>query len=174
MPGASVRHPLTMKLATRLALAIFMAATLTSRADDGIDADARRVASRFVQLTGSEDNALALVLALRHGSAVQLVQPDAEAGALPETASVEIPTGPMPWNDVRIALLHAQDVLLRVGLTRPTPSAVQAALLGGEVMGADGNRTALRGVLQMRVDGMSWVDIARVTSPSAPPAFLGR
>lgn len=163
-----------MKLATRLILATIMVATLPARADDGMDAEARRVASRFVQLTGSEDNALALVLALRHGSPVQLVQPDSGGSALPETVMVETPTGPMPWNDVRIALLHAQDVLLRAGLTRPTPTAVQAALLGGELATVDGQRVVLRGVLQMRVDGLSWVDIARVTSPSSPPAFLGR
>jgi hypothetical protein len=157
-----------MKLATHLALAIFMVATLPARADDGIDAEARRVASRFVQLAGSEDNALALVLALRHGSPVQLVQPDDDATTLPETVCVETPTAPMAWNDVRIALLHAQDMLLRAGLTRPPPAAVQAALLGGEIVASDGHRVMLRGVLQMRVDGLTWVDIARVTAPETP------
>ena len=156
-----------MKLALHLALALLMTATLaTGRADDGPDAEATRIATRFVSLAGSEDNAIALALALHHGKPVQLV---ADLGdALPETITVQTPTGPMSWHDVRIALLHAQDVLLRAGFTRPPPGAVQVALVGGELETPSQGRVALRGVLQMRVEGLSWVDIARVTSPSAP------
>src|SRR3954471_6299730 len=52
----ATRHPLSMKLAARIALAIFMVAMLPALADDGIDAEGRRVASRFVKLAGSEYN----------------------------------------------------------------------------------------------------------------------
>lgn len=164
-----------MKLAFQLALALCMTAMLsTAAAQDALDPEAQRVASRFVQLAGSEDNALALVLALRYGAPVQLVD-DATAGALPDAITLETPTGPMPWQDVRIALLHAQDVLLRAGFTRPTPAALHVALAGGELDSPDQGHLVVRGVLQMRVDGLSWVDIARLTSPaSPPPAFLGR
>ena len=165
-----------MKLALRLALALLMAATLaTGKAEDALDPEALRVATRFVKLAGSEDNALALALALHHGKPVQLVADGSHEGALPDSITVETPTGPMPWHDVRIALLHAQDVLLRAGFTRPTPGAVQVALVGGELDSPTQGRIVVRGVLQMRVEGLSWVDIARVTSPSAPqPAVLGR
>ena len=164
-----------MKLARQLALALLMTATLaTGRADDALDPEAQRVATRFVKLAGSEDNALALALALHHGKPVQLLVAT-DDGALPEAIVVETPTGPMSWHDVRIALLHAQDVLLQAGFTRPPPAAVQAALVGGELVTASHHRVIVRGVLQMRVEGLSWVDIARVTSPSAPqPGFLGR
>jgi hypothetical protein len=164
-----------MKLAARLALALIMAATSTgSRADDVFDAEAHRIAIRFVQLAGSEDNAVALVLALHHGVAVRLVEED-DPDRLPETIALEVPTGPMPWNEVRIALLHAQDVLLHAGVMRPHGAQLQAALVGGEVLGADGKPIALRGILRMRADGVSWVDIARVSSPpNTSPAFLGR
>jgi len=164
-----------MKLAPRLALALLMAATLaTGKAEDALDPEALRIASRFVKLAGTEDNALALALALHHGKPVQLVAEGDESAALPEAITVETPTGPMAWHDVRIALLHAQDVLLRAGFTRPPPTAVQVALIGGELDSPQGH-FIVRGVLQMRVEGLSWVDIARVTSPSAPaPAFLGR
>ena len=164
-----------MKLAPRLALALLMAATLaTGKAEDALDPEALRIATRFVKLAGSEDNAVALALALHHGKPVQLLAEGDETGALPEAITVETPTGPMSWHDVRIALLHAQDVLLRAGYTRPPPGAVQVALVGGELDGPQGH-LVVRGVLQMRVEGLSWVDIARVTSPSsAAPAFLGR
>lgn len=164
-----------MKLATHAAFALIMAATIPhSRADDVRDAEAQRIATRFVQLAGSEDNAVALVLALHHGVPVQLVE-EGDAEALPETVALDVPTGPMPWNDVRIALLHAQDVLLHAGHTRPHAAALQAALVGGEILGLDGKPLALRGVLRMRADGLTWVDIARITSPpNTSPAFLGR
>jgi len=165
-----------MKLALHLALALFMTAMpVTGKADDALDPEAMRVATRFLKLAGSEENALALALALHHGKPVQLVADAVDERALPESIIVETPTGPMPWHDVRIALLHAQDVLLRAGFTRPTPDALQVALVGGELRSPTHGRIVVRGVLQMRVDGLSWVDIARVTSPSSPPpAFLGR
>jgi hypothetical protein len=164
-----------MKLALHLAFALLMTAMPSNgRAADVLDAEAQRVAARFVKLAGSGDNAVALALALHHGVPVQIVAAR-DDDALPDAITVETPTGPMSWHDVRIALLHAQDVLLRAGITRATPAALQAALVGGEVDSPSQGRIVVRGVLQMRVEGLSWVDIARVTSPSAPqPAFLGR
>lgn len=164
-----------MKLVLHLALALLMTATLAiGHADDGVDPEALRVAARFLKLAGSEDNALALALALHHGKPVQLLAETADA-ALPDAITVQTPTGPMSWHDVRIALLHAQDVLLRAGFTRPPPAAVQVALVGGDLESPALGHVVVRGVLQMRVEGLSWVDIARVTSPSAPqPDFPSR
>jgi hypothetical protein len=164
-----------MKLALNLAFALIMAAMpLFARADDAGDTEARRIATRFVQLAGSEDNAVALVLAIHHGLAVQLVQ-DVAPATLPLTITLEPPTGPMPWNDVRIALLHAQDLLLHAGYTRPDVDNVQAALTGGEILDAAGHGIVFRGILNMRAEGMTWVDIARATAPAnTSPAFLAR
>ena len=136
--------------------------------------EARRIASRFTQLAGSDENALALVLALRNGVPVQLMRASAnadESEALPDVISLEVPTGPMPWKDVRVSLLHAQDILVHAGLTRPDLEDVHAALVGGVVHTADGRVATLRGVLNMRVDGLTWVDIARVSAyPDNLPA----
>ena len=164
-----------MKLALNLAFALVMAAMpFFVRADDAGDAEARRIATRFVQLAGSEDNAVALVLALHHGLPVQLLQ-DVAPSTLPLAVTVEPPTGAMPWNDVRVALLHAQDLLLHAGYTRPDIDQLQAALTGGEILGSSGQAIDFRGVLNMRAEGMTWVDIARATAPAnTSPAFLAR
>lgn len=165
-----------MKLCRAIAFALFMMATsMTSPAqprDAEPEPEARRIASRFVKLAGSEENALALVLALRHGLPVQLF-PDGEGHAPAEAICIEIDAASLPWNEVRITLLHVQDVLVRAGHTRPHLDQVRAALLGGEVTLPDGRPVALRGVLPMRNDGLSWVDVARESAPlpfAPPPA----
>jgi hypothetical protein len=164
-----------MKLIASLALALSMAMTLPLARADGMDeAEARRMATRFSQLAGSEENAVALVLALRTGNAVRLVEERSSAG-LPETVSLALPTAPMPWSDVRIALLHAQDLLVHAGHTRPGVAQLQAALLGGEILDSEGRRVNFRGVLCLRAEGMTWIEIARATAPAnTSPAFLGR
>ncbi|HET7730801.1 MAG TPA: hypothetical protein VFK48_12280 [Usitatibacter sp.] len=131
-----------------------------------VQMDAEKIAARFVQLAGSQENALALVLALRTASPVRLVSAHEEVDRLPEVVGLEPPTAPMALNDVRISLLHAQDTLVRAGIIRPTPEQVHAALVGGEVTNPEGVSTLVRGVLQMRAEGLSWVDIARQTTPA--------
>jgi hypothetical protein len=163
-----------MKLCLRIALGLsMMVMTASSQAQPhDPEPEARKIATRFVKLTGSEDNALALVLALRHGVPVQLFPAEANHARTLEPLVLEIDAPPMVWNDVRIALLHVQDALVRAGHTRPTLEDVRAALLGGEVIQSDGHRVSLRGVLPMRIDGMSWVDVARESSPAFPQPVL--
>lgn len=150
-----------------------MATPMTAQAQSrDPEPEARRIASRFVKLAGSEENALALVLALRHGLPVQLF-PQSEREVSAEPVSLEIDAATIPWNEVRITLLHVQDVLVRAGHTRPDLDQVRAALLGGEVTLPDGRPVTLRGVLPMRNDGLSWVDVARESAPlpfAPPPA----
>lgn len=127
------------------------------------DTDAARLAARFLHLAGTEENAMALVLALRSGSTVQLAAVAARASDVPEMVALELPTPPMTWNDVRITLLNTQDQLVRAGIMKPTLDQLQAALLGGEITTFDGSPMVMRGVLQLRAEGLSWLDIARAS-----------
>jgi hypothetical protein len=127
------------------------------------DTDAARLAARFVHLAGNGENAMALVLALRTGSTVQLAASDPAARELPEMVALEIPTAAMSWNDVRITLLNVQDQLIAAGIVKPTIEQLQAALVGGEVISHAGSPRVLRGVLQLRAEGLSWLDIARAS-----------
>jgi hypothetical protein len=127
------------------------------------DTDAARLAARFQHLAGTEDNAMALVLALRSGTTVQLAAPAARANGVPDMLALEVPTPPMTWNEVRITLLNTQDQLVRAGIMKPTLEQLHAALLGGEVITLDGASMVMRGVLQLRAEGLSWLDIARAS-----------
>ncbi|MGZ5584455.1 MAG: hypothetical protein ACXWF2_15245 [Usitatibacter sp.] len=118
---------------------------------------AAKIAGQYANLAGSEENALALVMALREGSPVTLTAPDADA---PEVTTIEPPTGKMAWTDVKFALVIAQDRLYRAGIARPTGEQLQAALTGGDLKRPDGIVVSMRGILQMRAAGMGWKQIA--------------
>ena len=79
----------------------------------------------------------------------------------------------MGWGNVKISLALAQDQLARLGITNPTAEQLQAALNGGDVIvtNADGTTTTttLRGVLQMRADGMGWGNIAKAGGTKLGP-----
>lgn len=138
---------------------------------------ATRMASNFSNLAGSEENALALVQALRNGSDVTITTttttPPTGTATTPTvtttTATYSPPTGQMGWGNVKIALALAQDALLRAGITQPTPEQLQAALNGGEVTNLDGTVVTLDGVLQMRADGMGWGEIAHAGGTKLGP-----
>jgi hypothetical protein len=134
---------------------------------------ADKIASNFTNLAGSEDNAVALVKALRSGETVKLAYPPATEGGTPTVTSIDPPTAKMGWGNVKISLALAQDALARAGITNPTGEQLQAALNGGEVTvtNADGttSTTQLKGVLQMRADGMGWGEIAKAGGTKVGP-----
>ena len=148
---------------------------------------AGKIASNFTSLAGSEENALALVNALRTGETVKLTYPAPEpapgtgtgTGTTPTTppsptvTTIDPPTAKMGWGNVKISLALAQDALARAGITNPTGEQLQAALNGGEitVVKADGTSSTvqLKGVLQMRADGMGWGEIARASGTKVGP-----
>ena len=68
----------------------------------------------------------------------------------------------MGWGNVFISLALAQKVLTQAGITNPTAAQLNIALNGGELTGADGKTTTVKGVLQLRADGMGWGKIAQV------------
>ena len=130
------------------------------RDDAGV---AGKIAAHYVALAGSEENALALVLALRNGERVTLVS-DADGASVPVTTIFELPTGRMGWDNVNIALALARDSLVRAGITFPTAEELESALVGGDVTGMHG-RTTLRGVLTMLSDGLEWRQIRQAQGP---------
>ena len=113
------------------------------------DTVAIKISLGFAQLAGSQDNALALVHALREGVEVRLF-----------TTVIEPPTGRMAWHDVKMALMLARDALQRYGILHPIGEQLRAALTGGEIQGLDGQLVTLRGVLNMRAEGMHWGRVA--------------
>jgi len=125
------------------------------------DPAALKIAAGFVSFAGSEENILALVCALREGIAVRLVSAIAlDSSGAPQTILIEPGTGPMSWNDVRMALMLARDALRRYGISRPTLEQLRAVLAGGEAATPNGRVAAFRGVLRMRADGLNWGAIA--------------
>lgn len=138
---------------------------------------AGKIASNFGNLAGSDKNALTLVNALRNGTNATLTYttPATTPGGTPTTTTTtyDPPTGKMGWGNVKISLALAQDALARAGITNPTAEQLQAALNGGTVTvtNADGTTTAttLKGVLQMRADGMGWGEIAKAGGTKVGP-----
>lgn len=114
---------------------------------------ALKIALGFAGLAGSEDNILALVDALRLGI-------PAELAFAPESIVIDPPTGRMEWNDVRMALMLTRDALQRFGIPHPTGEQLKAVLIGGDLTTPNGTAVRLRGVLQMRAEGVNWGKIA--------------
>ncbi len=117
------------------------------------------LAAGFRTLAGSQENARALVEALREGRRVRLVGPSSTEFPAVVTA-FDPPTGEMTWNDVKIGLMLARDALMAAGITRPVHAQLQAVLMGGEVSPRGRRPLTFRGVLQMRAEGMNWGRIA--------------
>ncbi len=131
---------------------------------------AGKIASNFTGLAGGEDNALALVNALRNGTDVTLetVVPPPTGSTAPPTVTTTTfspPTGRMGWGNVKHSLALARDALARAGVANPTAEQLQTALIGGNitVVNADGttSTTTMKGILTMRAGGMGWGNIAK-------------
>jgi hypothetical protein len=135
-------------------------------ASRGQEQVAARIASSFSALAGSQGNAVALVNALHNGTPVTLAYTvmTMKAGK-PVTSSMSstlaIPTQPMGWGHVRIALALVQAGLQQVSISKPSAQQLQAALTGGSVSGPHGP-VEMRGVLALRASGMDWARVAQV------------
>ena len=144
-----------------LGSSVLLAFAPMANAHDAVDPAALRVASGFAALAGSQDNAVALACALHEGTTARLFsQDDTDPSALPDFVVFDPPTGPMGWNDVKMALMLARDALRRHAIARPKLYELQAVLLGGEITSPAGVPATLRGVLRMRADGFNWGAIA--------------
>jgi hypothetical protein len=146
----------------------------TSAENKGQTQVATKIATSFGDLAGSDANTLKLVQALRTGTAVTLTTPTTGTGTgtgtgTSTTTTITPPTGKMGWGNVFISLALAKDTLARAGITDPTTAQLQAALTGGDIVGADGKTVTLKGVLQMRADGMGWGQIAQASGTKLGP-----
>lgn len=124
---------------------------------------ANKVASPFVTMAGSHENAVALATALRTGTTANLVFASSSPSGNTTQKAIElaIPTKPMGWGSVSHALALAQLSLRQAGIENPTAPQLQAALDGGSIKTADGKTETLPGVLQQRAEGMGWGQIAK-------------
>jgi hypothetical protein len=128
---------------------------------EGEDPAALKTAAGFVTFAGSELNILALVCALREGLPVRLVSAASQdSSAVPQGVLIDPATGPMSWNDVKMALMLARDALRRYGVSRPSLQQLRAVLMGGEATTPNGKIVTFRGVLRMRAEGLNWGAIA--------------
>jgi hypothetical protein len=112
----------------------------------------QRIGDRYVGFAGSSANLESLAGGLRHGSAVTLTQGTTTIDFVP-------PTRPMGYGNVTRALDLSNRQLIAAGIANPTPEQLRAAMMGGTVIGPNGNVT-LPGVLQLRSQGMGWGQIA--------------
>jgi hypothetical protein len=112
----------------------------------------KRTESRFGQFAGSETNADRLANGLRNGTPVTLTGSG-------ERATFTPPTKPMGYGNVTRALDLAQRQLAADGITRPTPTELRTALMGGTLNTPDGP-VQYAGVLQLRSEGMGWGQVA--------------
>lgn len=106
----------------------------------------------------------AVVTGLRTGQTIALAEtiPVPDQPPTIRTVRINPPTGKMGYGNVFISLSLAKQQLNQAGIARPTPSQLQAALLGGSVTNAQGATTNLQGVLTLRGQGMGWGQIAQV------------
>jgi hypothetical protein len=115
-----------------------------------------RLVETYTPLAGSEQNAESLVEGLRTGSRVTLATKTSTGTT---TTSFTPPTKTMGNGNVNIALSLAEASLKDQGITDPTASQLQTALMGGTIETRSGE-VKLDGVLRMRADGMGWGQIA--------------
>ena len=118
-----------------------------------------KLVSSFSGFTGSPENAASLVNGLRTGAAITLSGPTG-SGNVGEVLTFSAPTRPMGYGNIRIALSLAKAQLVSQGISDPTPTELQGALLGKTIVASDGSVTATQGILQMRASGMGWGKIA--------------
>jgi len=135
-------------------------------ASRGQEQVAARIASSFATLCGSQANALALVNALHAATVATLSYTamtikDGKPVTTTSQRTLAIPTQPMGWGHVRIALALVQAGLQQVSISKPNAEQLQAALTGGTVKGPQGN-VHMRGVLALRATGMGWSQVAQV------------
>ncbi len=138
----------TRALAASLAASIAFASA--AMAATAAHTDASRLAARYSDWAGSQSNAEALVTGLRSGSPVTLVTNGADRSVSLAGFS---PSGPMSYGAVGNALSEAQRSLSRVGISHPNAEQIQAALIGGDVLGSNGKLVAMRGSVAARSSG---------------------
>jgi len=167
---ATLAHAQTTTTTTTTTSVDSQAAQLDSTASNrGQTQVATQIASNFNTLAGSSDNSLALANALRTGTEVTLTTAATTPGGTSTTTTFTPPTGKMGWRNVFISMALAQDTLTRFGITAPTNAQLMTALMGGTLTKPDGTTVEVKGILQMRADGMGWGKIAQALGTKLGP-----
>jgi len=130
-----------------------------------------KISSDFLDFSGSPANADGLVGGLRSGTPITLSSTDAKGVTTSTTFTP--PTGKMGYGNVYTSLALAKQQLAGLGITDPSAQQIQAALVGGTVVGANGQATALTGVLTLRAQGMGWGQIAQNLGYKLGPVISG-
>lgn len=145
-----------MKSLSRLPLAAALGFVLHGVAATPGDAPKAQFAG-FTAFAGSESNLQSLVGGLRTDKPITLSS--TLASGRTQTVTFDPPTRPMGYGNVRHSLTLARAELSAAGISDPTPQQIQAALMGGTVTTANGSAVELKGVLQLRSQGMGWGQI---------------
>lgn len=141
-----------------------LSAGTTVAADGGAAATPQQLEQRMsmdlARLAGSQANAGSLIRGLHSGKAITLIGTGGSGQAAKAVRFVP-PTRPMGYDGVYLALALMQQRLIAQDIARPTPSQLEAALLGGAPAGGDSpDSEAVPGVLQLRSQGVGWRQIA--------------
>ena len=127
-----------------------------------------RVTARFSQeftgFAGSTANADSLVAGLRSGASITIGAAQVTGGASASVVTFAPPVRHMGYGDVYIGLALARERLASLGVTRPTPDEIKAALVGGKITirnEATARTVTLAGVLTQRHAGMDWGNVAK-------------
>ena len=128
-------------------LAACLAFTGSAMAASASVTDATRLSTQYSEWAGGRSNADALVAGLRNGAPITLVTNGANRNV---SLAGFTPTSPMSYSSVGAALAKAQRSLARAGIDQPTAEQIQAALIGGEVVTANGASTMVKGSVAPR------------------------
>lgn len=124
------------------------------------EAELVRLARQYTAFAGSTRNALSLISGLRNGNPVTLHGVDGDATFAP-------PTAPMGWSRVQRILNLARAGLTSLGIERPQPAQIVAALMGGTLRTEHG-AVGFPGVLRMHSARVDWTRIAHAFALAAP------
>lgn len=133
-----------------------------------------KFAGDFVEFSGSQQNAEALISGLRTGTPITLTGSTTSGPATgtvttTNTTTIVPPTKPMGYGNTYITLSLAKAQLAQYGITEPTPAQLNAALTGGTftttTVAADGTLVTktitVDGILTQRASGLGWGQIAK-------------
>ncbi|MGV0951521.1 MAG: hypothetical protein ACOYB3_12685 [Azonexus sp.] len=132
-----------------------------------------KLISSFSGFAGSTENSASLVNGLRTGASITLTDSVVAGGPPPTSTTFTSPAKPMGYGNIRIALSLAEAQLASQGITNPTATELQGALMGTTTTGPGGTTTT-DGVLQMRASGMGWGKIANTSGYKLGPVISGR
>jgi mannitol/fructose-specific phosphotransferase system IIA component (Ntr-type) len=124
------------------------------------DLSAASGATAGLNTFSSSANLQALTSGMLKGTSITLT------GAANQNVTFTIPGGAMTAAEVNQALTLASQLLAQQGIVNPTPSQIQAALVGGTVVGPNGS-IVLQGVLQNRTTTVTGAPTPPVTIPDA-------